>query len=277
MKKSLLVFLLFAAVRAEAQFYAGATGGVYHSAAAESYLYEYTDDGPAGTLTMEYRKRSYGSGATAGVYAGAKLTGNLYGELSVVQLFGSGYHSNTLFISPSGNVHQVDVLSYVNAMRVAPSLLYAFTRGEEGRRLQSYARVGLVYQAMSKLHMNTTETFSNGPVQMIETDKVYTGGFSIGTSGAIGLRRLFGTHWLLGGEVSAIMQHWAPTHSEITRYEVDGTNQLSTLSVSQRETNYDYHVVFGTTTYSPSQPSQDLRLRYPMSSIGITLGAAYTF
>ena len=75
--------------------------------------------------------------------------------------------------------------------------------------------------------------------------------------------------------MSFISQFYSPSHSEITTYSYNGTDMLSSLSISQRHTNY---VAKSTgSSGGANEPMQSAAISYPFSSIGINFGIEYKF
>ena len=78
-------------------------------------------------------------------------------------------------------------------------------------------------------------------------------------------------------EVCFIAQAWAPTKGKLTLYKLNGQDKLSTLTVSDRETEYSSTLSGTNTNPDPNSPSKQLKSYLPMSSVILNVGYHLTF
>ncbi len=165
-------------------------------------------------------------------------------------------------------------------VRISPSVIIAVGEGA----IQPYAKAGLAFGTMGRL--TEIDSYSNG-YDNFETTTVSEGGLAIGFCSAAGIKTQGGSLSFFGeneennkmtffAEIAMINQTWAPTKSIVTKFTVNKTDQLSTLTLYEKETDF---VDSYTEATAPDLNAvrQSTKNYLPMSSFGIYAGVRFTF
>jgi hypothetical protein len=79
-------------------------------------------------------------------------------------------------------------------------------------------------------------------------------------------------------EFNFLNMTYTPARSEITQYTIQGLDNLTTLTIKQRQTNY-YETLLTTplTSIPDTEPNQALRKTFSMGSVGLNIGLKINF
>ena len=119
---------------------------------------------------------------------------------------------------------------------------------------------------------------TNPPIygQAVKITQEYKGRTSAGFSGSIGFLYNASKNISIFLEGNGIAHSWAPKKGEITQYEINGTNQLSSLTVSEREFEFVDKVTEN--NHPPADEPEKILMRYiPMSAFFINIGVQLRF
>lgn len=233
------------------------------------YVSENTDQG--GTHAYTTVKGSLGKGMQTGLYFGYMFNSNIGGELGISYLLG-GKTNGDYFKYNSG---KEDYSISARMIRFTPALRFALLNE---KKLNPYVKVGVVVGIAGKItEQNTFEDIGCNCGDR-ETTLEYSGGISLGASSSLGINYAMNDHLSLFGEAGFISQSWAPAKSVYTAYTVNGTDALSNLTVSQKETEYVETYSTSTTTPAPTtEASKSTKIFFPFSSWGINAGLHFKF
>ncbi|HLG02503.1 MAG TPA: hypothetical protein VI731_02840, partial [Bacteroidia bacterium] len=217
---------------------------------------------------------SFGKGMQAGLYAGYMIGEKIGFEAGFSYLMSSKYNSTQQFEDGTGDSDKDEITAYGKMMRVYPAL--RFTIGEDATK--GYLRTGISFGFGAKM---TSETKSTSVSSSITTNSErtheYSGGLSIGYMAGAGFTHMFSDQVGIFAEVGFNFQNWSPQERNVTKYTVDGTDQLAGMTVSQKTTEYNKEVTFDNSTFDPNKPSQQLQFHLPFSSWGINAGVHFSF
>ena len=195
---------------------------------------------------------------------------NIGAELGLNYLTGSTYKGTNSKLPGS---YTVDYTVKGKMIRLIPAL--RLTTSGEGK-LKPFMKLGLVIGLKAKII--STEIFTE-----ISTNKVteknwdYTGGVALGAAFSTGINYNLNEKLSLFGEIGIISQSWAPKKSTLTKYTIDGADQLPPLTTSQTQTEYEYeYTQSSSTTPNTSEPSKALRKPYAFGSWGINVGICFS-
>ncbi|HLP14003.1 MAG TPA: outer membrane beta-barrel protein [Flavobacteriales bacterium] len=258
-------------------FYTGAGGGYgFGAAKASSTNYKSVDNGGGdATNTYSATHYSYGQGINVGLYAGYMIKKGLGVELGFTYLKSATFESkseieNNLFDYKTKNISY----HYGSTMRLLPAMRLGF--GE--KKLSGYVKAGPVIAVGTKRineNENSSSVFGISQTDYINTE--YSGGLGIGAHGALGLTYMFTSSIGAFCEIGAVYQQWAPKKSVITRYEIDGVNELNSLTTNERETEFVDEYQQNGNPETASEPSKATRIFFPFSSAGINIGIHFSF
>lgn len=253
-----------------AQVYVNVGVGYGAPALRELLVIDYDETDNSTTYTGIYS--SLGSGLQPSIAFGYKFNPNVGLE------FGYGYLFGTKVVGDINDASSPNVETGTQEMwaRMHQFMIGARVTASEGS-WQPYMRVGMGFGVGGRV-FSETETTTTGPSFSTSYHSIeeYDGGVAFGFTGGLGIHYHMSDMFAIFGEASMVAQNWSPNHSEITKLDVDGQDQLGQMTIRQKETEY----VKEYTAVSPpndGQPDQDLRFFLPMSSIGLTVGVHFYF
>jgi hypothetical protein len=239
---------------------------------------------------------SYGRGVRTGLNVGYMVTDYIGAELGIDYLIGSNitrYKSNYINTDNSTYVDQTNsnnntytslVHSSNEEIKVKGSMLrfipaVRITAGDW--KVKPYLKFGLVISVLNKMQYEDIRTDVNtaGVSKTTEQIEKGKGNVSLGFAGALGATYQLPKNFGIFAEVGLIAQSYAPTKAEITKYTIDGVDQLQGMTVREIETVYVDHYSHSTPA-SPdadNQPYETNKDYYPFNSIGLNVGISWAF
>ena len=263
-------------IQSNAQMKKGAYVGVnigYNAAAGAGNGASLNVENSSNTTTIdenEVIKFSFGKGINAGVSFGYMFNENIGAELGVQYLIGGktkytqtnnlGFGTSTT----SGNVS-------AKMVQIKPSIVLATTI----KNTTPYAKFGMVIgSGKITSNENTTSTPSFTTNQTAE----FKGGMAVGFTAAMGLNFSMSENLSIGAEINMVNMQYTPKKATITKYTENGVDKLATLSVSDKETEFNKKYTRNSSTPTPAtSPSQQTAFTTPFGSIGINVGVKYNF
>jgi opacity protein-like surface antigen len=229
-------------------FYVNVNAGYGFGAGTQQFGYNYTSTGP--TSSYEGMFGSYGEGFKLGASAGYMFNENIGAELGLSYWLGKSieatYKTTTMTQSQKwsswGIVAVPSVVISANMKPVNP-----------------YARFGLVLGLLNpKTELNRIEPGNN--MDAVTED---VGGVALGFAGALGIVVPTGSTVGFFAEVVLHSVSYSPSKYKITKYNINGVDQLPSLS--HKEIDYKE-------SFSSSDQYVTLAARRPFSSIGLAVG-----
>ncbi len=262
---SLAALALLISHTATAQLYINVGVGYNAPAIQQLMMVDYNQGQSSTTYKGIYN--SLGQGFMPAIAIGHKINPNVGIEIGYGMLIGSKITADINDAS-SANVETGTQVMSANIHRL---MLGARIDRNEGN-VHPYIRIGIVVGVGTRV-INEVETTTTGPAfsSSYHSIEEYDGGMSVGFSTGFGLTYHVSESFGIFVEAGLIAQNYAPTHSEITTLDVDGQDQLGSMTIRQKETNY---VDEYTTTNPPNdgEPDEDLSFYFPASSMGISIG-----
>lgn len=251
---------------AKSQVYINVGLGYGAPALRELVAVEYNSDQNSDTYKGIYS--SLGQGFQPHVVVGYKLNPNIGVEIGYGYLLGSKI---TADINDASNPNFVETGTQemqARMQRITIGTRVAYTEGH----IHPYLRMGIVLGMGTKV-ISETNTTSTGPAFNSSYHRIeeFSGGLSVGFSGGLGLTYHVSESLGIFAEAGMTAQNYSPDHGVITKYDLDGQDQLGSMNTRQKHTDY-------VTEYTDNGnsnndvPDQDLRFHLPMSSFGIAVG-----
>jgi opacity protein-like surface antigen len=220
--------------------------------------------------SIEVVRGSLGKGFNTGVGFGYMFTENVGMEMNLNYLLGA----KTTFTDNSSDNNPEDVrIISANMLRINPAMKFTF-----GETIKPYAKIGMVIGVAGKI-TETNEDNSGAPLfpTKVETTQEYTGGVSLGLTGALGVDIMFSEMIGMYVELGALAQSYAPTKSVITQYDINGAQHITDLTTHDKETEYLSSYDPAAPDNDDSKPDQRLKAYSPFSSIGLNVGVHFAF
>lgn len=140
--------------------------------------------------------------------------------------------------------------------------------------INPYAKFGLVIGTGA-----VTMDYEDNDDGDVEVRKMkLNGGVAFGINAAIGAIFELSESISLFGELNAINMSYAPKKGEITEATYNGTDFLPHMTTYDKEVEFVDEVTYNYNSPPPdSQPSQQLKQKYPFGSFGINVGVVFNF
>jgi hypothetical protein len=271
MKKvyALIVFSVFLASVAGAQnFYARVgTGMSIQTASDLTLMYDYDES----SSTVSTVPVGFGTGYHLNAAFGYMIKKYLGVELGVTKFFGFNNQADAHYLlfymsnSGTGSKMKGNMLYFTPAVILTPGL----------EKVNPYMRVGMNMGVLSNIISNYTFTDSyEGFTTDYEVTEKYTGGLAMGFNAACGVDWNITSLITLFAEVNFNGISWAPKKSEITQYEENGEDMLSSLTEKQKVTEYSRDVNLDE-TIPDTDPNQGLLYNFPFSNAGMIVGIKF--
>jgi hypothetical protein len=282
MKKIILSALSFAILTGSvlAQgFYirAGGTYGLPVGTAVVGDKYNYSYDGTIGNgITKTSNKvvtGSYGAGPQIALAAGYKFNQNFIFDLSASYLAGGKIESGSWYNYKYPTYSAIDQYVYkdnITGLFLNPSFVFSAGFGKAA----PYGRFGVVLG--SPKHSSTESYYSNSDgISYYDRTWVYKKGLALGYQAAIGMNWRLSDKFDIYTEVNILNMSWYAHEGEMTKYNSNGNDLLSSQTVSQS------HITFvksldPNATLDTSKPTVRLRESSPLSAVSVNAGIRFT-
>jgi hypothetical protein len=264
-KQILLVVLLVSAMSMSAQKMYFGIGAGYHLPFASDQVG--TTTGSDGSVTNN--EGTFGTGIIPELRFGYMFSENWGLEFGFSYLMGSDVVLNQDLSLPLGATSYFDEsYSKTTMFRLAPQLVFRTGNG-------IYSKFGVLLPlggtTMGYRDVEVTSPLGTS-VTSIETEN--HGYFSLGFIGTLGYAYSINDNIDLFGEIQFIGLTIYSKTQTITKYEVDGVDQLPGMTKIQIETEY-VGTVEATDNTDPNQAWKAVTSSSPYSSFGINIGLAY--
>lgn len=267
---SLAALALLITHTGKAQVYVNVGVGYNAPAIQQLMLVEYDQNSSSTTYKGIYN--SLGQGFTPAIAVGYKINPNVGLEVGYSMLIGSKI---------TADIHDASSANVETGTQVISADMHRLMLGtridHNVGNIHPYIRLGIVVGLGTRV-IHEVETTTTGPAfnESFHSIEEYDGGLSVGFSTGFGLTYHMSESFGIFVEAGLIAQNYAPAHSKLTTYDVDGQDQLGSMTIRQKETNY----VDEYTTTNPSNdgaPDEDLSFYFPASSMGISVGLHFWF
>lgn len=275
-KVAIVMFISLFSVAAYSQFYINVGGGYNLGIANQSLLTNSESSG--NILKIENIKVSLGKGLNFGLNIGYMFNNNLGIELQCSYLlsdetFGEDKSNYTFFGTNYYDYVKTSIKS--NMFRINPSIIIA--GGFE--KLDPYAKFGVILGFGSIIYNGLMEEYENDQLQdrSIEEWKL-NGGMAFGISSAVGLMYHISDLISVYGELDLIGMSYAPTKGVMTKYTINGADQLPNLETIDKEIDFIDDITYDfDNPPSSAEPDKQLKEYMPFSSIGLNIGVRFSF
>jgi hypothetical protein len=211
-------------------------------------------------------KGTFGKGINVGGALGYKFREHLSSELAVNYIIGSNY----LLLSENPSYYPETIHLKGKMLKLIPAIKISV-----GEKATGYARIGLAMGIYNRIIVD--DDYTSSSYQRIKTTEVYSGRVSFGLNTALGIEKMTKKNIGFFAEINSTSQTWSPKRSEYTKYEVNGVNKLSSLTISEKQFEYVSSLDPTITNPSTGSPLKVLCSYYSFSNIGIVLGIKIVF
>lgn len=239
---------------------------------AENYSSNSNTTGNTSDYEIVKGSGSFGKGLQAGAIIGYMFNPNVGAELGISYLFGGKIESKDDYHSEYYSSTNEATLS-AKMLRFTPALKITVGNGN----VKPYMRTGLVIGAAGKIKRVYKSTSTGDfDTEKEEGEMELTGGISLGFAGALGADFKLSESIGIFAEMGIITQSWAPKKGEITKYNVNGLDQLDDMTTYDKEIEFVDSYTYNSETVDEDSPDQTLKMYFPFSSIGVNAGIKIT-
>ena len=278
-----LILLLGLNARAQvfAKFYAGysmpmagatfvdPSSSLYSVMVYPTYDYERVES----NATYTQHPFSLGQGIDIKGAIGMNLTDNIGAEVDFGFLMGSKIEaSQTSKVTIVGIlVNSEERYTYqANMLQLAPMLVFNTD--------MDVANLFMKFGPVINTGVLNGSYFSSINGQTTEREVKFTGGLSVGMSSALGASLRIMDNISLFGELQVMTLAYSPSKAKVVKYEVNGNDNLANLNVEDKEYIFSRTYQEDVSTNHPDdQPTELLKIRFPVSNIGVHLGVQMSF
>jgi hypothetical protein len=223
--------------------------------------------------SAEYKmnKVSFSAGLQAVLGAGIMLNKNIGVEVDAVAGLVSkkiAYTIDGTYDAPGYDKRNVSQQAKLPVF-VCPALVL-----QTGDKLKLYARGGLVLPVNNKIvidaHIESRESLSNSPVNFVTINQEIKTRFAVGFAGAMGVKYKLGKMLSVWGEAGLLSISLYTKKGTLTKYDVNGQDNLVKLKDEQKITNFELK----NNTNDPANSNTSPAYAIPYSNFNITAGIA---
>lgn len=216
-------------------------------------------------------KSSYGKGAVINFNLGFLFEKHWGIVLRNQYLFG-GNIRNFVGLYYNGSQYEFDVKRHMRSYQFNPCLVFHF---ETKKKVTFHSDLGPMI-CTSTVYYQTVQ--NRNPYSPNLTPETYSfnqqdyGGIGFGIAGAMGVSVKLVKVLRFYLDVTFVAGSYSPKKGKVTSYAEGGKDQMSTLTVKEKETEYITDPTTVNSYYSNSQPAKELKRSVPISSIGLVAG-----
>lgn len=191
-------------------------------------------------------------------------------EIGISYLLGSRYEAKDEIFSSFSQPSTATYTMSSKMIRFNPSII--ITSGIE--KINPYAKFGFLIGSglIDDEFMETT----SGDVS--ELKYRYDGGLAVGFTSSFGGLFELNENMSFFSEINMVNLSYAPTKGEMITANYNGIDMLPNMTTSDKKIDFvDSYRNYYNTPSADSQPSEELRQKYPLGSIGLNIGVMIKF
>jgi hypothetical protein len=214
---------------------------------------------------------SYGSGVTITGSFTRMFNDNIGIDVAANYLIGKEYDGtsssgSTGFSFSSSNTTSAKGLFFSPALVIEAS----------GDKIKPYVKAGFVLGFMSITRTSDNKSVAGGITQTSHLKGELTGGPPFGFRGGIGISTGGSGKTKFFSEIIFTSMSYYPAKGELVESSVNGVDQLTSLPVSSKQTNFVDSISNNfASPPNPNEPSESIAESFPMGSISINVGIRF--
>ena len=226
------------------------------------------NNGSSSSASIEQVNVSLGKGFNVGGAFGYMFNNNIGAELGISYLLGGNTtvknSSNDNFGGSVDN-RTTNITISSNMFRINPSLVIA--SGFE--KINPYAKFGLVL-GFGSIMYDVNEN-DNGDIRLMKIK--LNGGIALGLNAGVGALFKLSDKMTFFSELNMVNLSYAPTNGEKTESTKNGVDELPNMTTREKQIEFvDSYTFSGGNPPPYSQPSQELKQKFPLGSFGLNFG-----
>jgi hypothetical protein len=218
------------------------------------------------TTSYEQINFSFGRGFNIGSEIGIILNKNIRAELDISYLIGNKIKSYSRAYAISNTILSSKMI------RFNPSFI--LSSGFD--KLDPYAKFGVIV-GVGSIFIEETDTYGGGSDMYYFKNKL-NGGIAFGLSSCIGVQFKLTNSLSVYSEINMINLSYAPKKGKLIKSTYNGQDMLPNTSISKKETEFVKKYIYDEANPPlDSEPTKELKEKYPFGSIGLNIGLIYNF
>jgi hypothetical protein len=165
----------------------------------------------------------------------------------------------------SSNGNETKELISAPHLGVIPAVIAQIQAGN----VVPYIKLGIDVGVVNDLEVRTSDATS----KTLSRDY---GGLSVGVKTAAGVEFPISRLFSIFGELDARQFSYSPMHGKIVTYEVNGQDQLGTLTTSEKQWDY-VKTISNSNSTPPDEPMKRLRETHSIDNVGVEFGVRFSF
>lgn len=210
---------------------------------------------------------SFGKGVNTGLNIGCMINEHIGFEIGVNYLQGSKIKAKEVY--SNGGFQNYDITSKM--IQIKPTMILATTM----KKFTPYAKFGVTF-GTGKVTLNNN--YENGSYSYTRSSQ-QNKGIAVGFNAGIGILFSINKNISFSTELASTSMQYSPKKGTLTKSINNGVDNLASLSVYSKETDFVNKITNIPLGGSPdlTKPRQELATALPFSSVGINIGIKYSF
>ncbi|MGA2822003.1 MAG: outer membrane beta-barrel protein [Bacteroidales bacterium] len=210
---------------------------------------------------LEQINASLGKGFNVEGAFGYMFTKNIGAELGISYLLGAKVKAKDTYMDGS----TADYILSANMLGINPSVVIAYGLN----KINPYAKFGLIIGFGSITYKEDHN--ETGSTEVRETK--LNGGTAFGLNAGAGVIFKLSKLLSLFGEIEMVNLSYSPAKGKLTKYTINGADQLPNLKTSEKEIDFvDQYTMDSKNPRPDSEPRQELKQKLPFGSVGLNIG-----
>ena len=221
------------------------------------------------STVYENQRGSLGQGIHAGIHFGWQMTGVIGLDFGAGMIYGLSSQFQTVDTSSEMHLQR-------KAFLVTTSPGVYFRTGT--RKFELYLRSAMMIGFLGKITDDIDlTTHIAGVNTLYNSTEEKTGGISIGFSVTPGVLLKINRRFSVFTQFSFEHLNYGPHKGELSKYEIDGSNQLDALNTNSKSFIYENRVIDDANNSNPDTPHHFSRDYYSLSNFGLQIGFRFNF
>jgi opacity protein-like surface antigen len=231
-------------------------------------FYDYEFDGASKTRTQ--KTFSLGEGFSFGLDGRLMFNQHIGVDLSVTRSLSRPHTVQDQYTNST-----IDYLLVADSWQIGSSMIVSTA---DSNRFSVYMKMGVLFNK-SRIDYNIDEIIGDS---IVAQEYDFTSAASMGVTTSIGVNYRVSENISLFYEFSNINVSVSPDKAELMVFDINGVDELNSLSENDVTTNYvdSYSVdtdVFGNEIVDENVADTDLKFNLPFNSVGLKIGAKLSF
>lgn len=222
------------------------------------------------TTSAKVKSMSYGKGGTLALNLNWYSKKDIGFGFKLNLLVGTPFNHSEVLTDLTGDKYYYQSSDKALSFQFIPHLCFK----RDYKIVSPVLEAGMII-GMAQVNRGYVLTYSKHP-DKIESNLRDYGNVLLGFYSSVGLSFNVSKVVKINLALNCLVSSYSPSSWKRTKFEVDGVDRLSALSVSDRQGQYVKELDL-TVTQNTGAPGKDLKYSVPLSNVGITAGLCFKF